>query len=81
MPRSYWCLCPTRSRTLDSWGSRSICVSVTVSSLSFLNHISHCFLILTALCVLVLKVLCEVNQNGSQALCELGNPLKREATV
>ncbi|XP_077060636.1 integrin alpha-7 isoform X1 [Siphateles boraxobius] len=27
------------------------------------------------------QVLCEVNQNGSQALCELGNPLKREATV
>uniref|UniRef100_A0A671MTK2 Integrin alpha-7-like n=1 Tax=Sinocyclocheilus anshuiensis TaxID=1608454 RepID=A0A671MTK2_9TELE len=24
------------------------------------------------------QVLCEVNQNGSQALCELGNPLKRE---
>ncbi|KAK9966085.1 hypothetical protein ABG768_003215 [Culter alburnus] len=27
------------------------------------------------------QVLCEVNQNGSQALCELGNPLKRDATV
>ncbi|RXN31929.1 integrin alpha-7 isoform X2 [Labeo rohita] len=27
------------------------------------------------------QVLCEVNQNGSQALCELGNPLKREAMV
>ncbi|XP_067287260.1 integrin alpha-7 isoform X3 [Pseudorasbora parva] len=27
------------------------------------------------------QVLCEVNQNGSQALCDLGNPLKREATV
>uniref|UniRef100_A0A8C1RT52 Integrin subunit alpha 7 n=1 Tax=Cyprinus carpio TaxID=7962 RepID=A0A8C1RT52_CYPCA len=25
--------------------------------------------------------LCLINQNGSQALCELGNPLKREATV
>ncbi|XP_051957911.1 integrin alpha-7 isoform X1 [Xyrauchen texanus] len=27
------------------------------------------------------QVLCEANQNGSQALCELGNPLKRDATV
>ncbi|XP_073772259.1 integrin alpha-7 isoform X2 [Danio rerio] len=27
------------------------------------------------------QVLCEVNQNGSQALCELGNPLKRDAVV
>ncbi|XP_057217359.1 integrin alpha-7 isoform X2 [Triplophysa rosa] len=27
------------------------------------------------------QVLCEANQNGSQALCDLGNPVKRDAAV
>lgn len=32
-------------------------------------------------CVMGRQVLCEANQNGSQALCDLGNPVKRDAAV
>uniref|UniRef100_A0AAR2LIV8 Integrin alpha-2 domain-containing protein n=1 Tax=Pygocentrus nattereri TaxID=42514 RepID=A0AAR2LIV8_PYGNA len=61
---------------------RSVVLEVTITNILFyITILTYLHSPCVCLSLSVLQVVCQANQNGSQAECELGNPVRRDAML